>query len=261
MTKLRKTIIILLSIWLLAVIAGLIYLYLIQEDKVAILAYHDIVDTIEDDPNTTVNITTEKFEKQIKWLSKHNYKSITLDEFYKWKKENKKLPRKTVVIVFDDGWKSFYTKAIPILEKYNMKGSVFAVLKYSENCTNSEDTTYINLDEIKDIQNNHPNISVLSHSYNLHIRELAGSKDYETYNTDIQKVSTILEDSQYYAYPFGSRNDAYIKALKDNDYKLAFTFGPYDFASKDNDDYQIPRLGIFESTPDWKFKLKMFLEM
>ena len=42
---------------------------------------------------------------------------------------------------------------------------------------------------------------------------------------------------------------------------MAFTFGPYDFVEKDDDNYQIPRLGLFESTEDWKFKLKMFLEM
>mgnify|MGYP003306590339 CR=1 FL=1 len=30
---------------------------------------------------------------------------------------------------------------------------------------------------------------------------------------------------------------------------------------KNNNNYEIPRLGLFESTPDWKFKLKMFLEI
>ena len=32
------------------------------------------------------------------------------------------------------------------------------------------------------------------------------------------------------------------------------------FLEKDNN-YEIPRIGLFESTQDWKFKLKMFLEM
>ena len=67
-------------------------------------------------------------------------------------------------------------------------------------------------------------------------------------------------DIKYYAYPFGNRNDEYISALKDNDYRLAFTFGPYEFATKSSSNYEIPRIGLFESTPDWKFRLKMFLK-
>lgn len=239
----------------------LIYLNFIQEDKVVILTYHDVVDKIEDNPKTTVNISLEKFEKQIKWLHKHNYKSLSMDEFYNWKTNNKKIPRKSVLITFDDGWKSFYTKAIPILEKYNMKASVFIIWKYSENQTIKNEDTYMNFNDIKDVNENHLNMEILSHSYDLHQREYAESNNYELYNNDMKKVKSIQEDIKYYAYPFGKRNENYIKALKDNEFNLAFTFGPYDFVRKNNDNYEIPRLGLFESTQDWKFKLKMFLEM
>ena len=242
---------------ILSIISLFSYLYLFQEEKLAILAYHDIVETI-DDKETTVNITEEKFEKQIKWLKKHNYKSITMDEFYDWKNNNKKLPRKSVLITFDDGWKSFYTKAVPILEKYNMKASVFIVWSYSSNKNNE---AYMTLNEINDIKENHQNMEILSHSYNLHLRENAESNDLNIYNKDFKEANKYYQDSKYYAYPFGYRNDNYIKSLKENNYKLAFTFGPYDYATKENNNYEIPRIGLFESTQDWKFKLKMFLEM
>lgn len=233
------------------------YLYIFQEEQVAVLTYHDIVNNIED-PALSINITEKKFEEQIKWLYKHNYKTITMDEFYEWKNNNKILPRKSILITFDDGWKSFYNKAMPILEKYNMKASVFIIWSYSSDNNNK---VYINLDEIKDIEENHKNIEILSHSYNLHIRENAESNNYDLYNQDIKKVSSYYPKAEYYAYPFGYRNNNYIKALKDNNYKLAFTFGPYDFARKEDNNYEINRLGLFESTKDWKFKLKMFLEI
>lgn len=257
----KKLIITLLTLGILSFIAGLIYLNFIQEDKVVILTYHNVVDAINDDPKTTVDISVEKFESQIKWLSKHNYKSLSMDEFYDWKEKGKKIPRKSVLITFDDGWDSFYTKTVPILEKYDMKGSVFVIWKYSENQTKNDENIYMTFDEIKDINEFHPNMEILSHSYNLHEKQFADSKDYDLYNSDMKKVNTYQEGIKYYAYPYGRRNNNYIKALKDNGYKMAFTFGPYDFVRKNDDNYKIPRYGLFESTPDWKFKLKMFLEM
>ena len=259
--NMKKIITIIAVLIFLGIISIVIYLNFIEKDKIAVLTYHDVVETIEDDPNTTVNISKEKFESQIKWLKKHGYKSITMDEFYEWKKGNKKLPRKSVLITFDDGWKNYLKIALPILEKYDMSSSVFVVFKYSENCTLRNEDIYLNLDDLKEISDNHKLSKILSHSYNLHEKDTADSNDYELYDEDIKKVSEFYSNIKYYAYPFGHRNDNYIKALKDNNYKLAFTFGPYDFATKENNDYEIPRMGLFESTKDWKFKLKMLLKI
>jgi peptidoglycan/xylan/chitin deacetylase (PgdA/CDA1 family) len=254
MKKYKKIICI---ITILIFIIGICYLYINKKDKVAIITYHDILDKIEEDQYDTVNISIKKFEEQRKWLKKHNYKSITTNDFYNWKTNGKKIPTKSVLITFDDGWKSFYTKAIPILEKYDMKAAVFVVWSYSKN----NNGIYMNLDEIKDIKENHKNIEILSHSYNLHLKENAESNNPDIYRQDFEESKKYYNESEYYAYPFGYRNNNYINTIKENNYKLAFTFGPYDFATRESNNYEIPRIGLFESTPDWKFKLKMFLEM
>lgn len=260
MNKLTKAIIIVITIGLLIGLSGIIYLLFIQEDKVAVLTFHNIEDKITEE--NTVNISTAKFEKYIKWLSKHGYTSLSIDEFYEWKEEGKKIPRKSILITFDDGWESFYQKAIPILEKYNMKATAFVIWKYTEQSTVENNGIYMTINEIEDIQKNHPTITIASHSHGLHIKELAMSNNYETYDKDLKYVKNTYGDNiKYYAYPFGGRTDNYIKALKDNNYLLSFTFGPYNFARVGDDSYQIPRMGIFEPTQDWKFKLKMLLEI
>lgn len=257
----KKLIIVFITLILIGIVGIFIYFRFIEEDKVPVLTYHSVVTTIEDDPNTTVNISVDKFESQIKWLKKHGYKSLTMDEFYEWKNGNKKIPRKSILITFDDGWKDYLNNALPILEKYDMASNVFVIFKYSENSTLRNDDIYLNSSDIEEITNNHPQSAILSHSYDLHEKETADSGDYDLYDTDMKKVSSLYPNIKYYAYPFGHRNESYIKALKDNEYRLAFTFGPYDFATKDSPDYEIPRMGLFESTKDWKFKLKMLLEM
>ena len=259
--KLVKKLIVIMGVLILLGLIGIfVYFNFIQEDKILILTYHGVVEKILDDPAITVDINEERFEEQIKWLYDNDFKSLTMEEFYEWKVNGKKLPRKSVLITFDDGWSNFYFNAMPILEKYDMKATVFVLWKYSENAT-EDDNVYLTLDQIEDIRKNHSLIEIHSHSFDLHVREKAESKDYDIYDEDIKLVRGFDEQTQFYAYPFGERDDQYIKALKDNNFKLAFTFGPYDFARKGDDNYQIPRFGMYESTPNWKFKLKMLLEI
>ena len=69
-------------------------------------------------------------------------------------------------------------------------------------------------------------------------------------------------DTDYIAYPNGVYDDTYIKALKDNKYKMAFTFGPrkdHRKYKKTDDNYKIPRLFIDSNMPDYKFILRLIL--
>lgn len=250
----KKKVILILMIFLSIVLVIMIYFNYFKEQKIAILTYHNVIEKVEN--KNGVDISVDYFDKQMKWLFNNGYKTITLDEFYDWKKGKVKLPNKSVVITFDDGWESIYSKVIPILEKYNFKATVFVIWGEHKKYNNFE---YLSKNQIEDIESNYPNIKLESHSFALHRHEEAYSKDYNLYTKDIEIVNEINRNVKYYAYPFGIYNNEYKKALKDNNYKLAFTFGPYDFAGKSDDDFTIPRWGVFENTPFWKFKLKLML--
>jgi peptidoglycan/xylan/chitin deacetylase (PgdA/CDA1 family) len=86
---------------------------------------------------------------------------------------------KVVILTFDDGWKSQYQNAKPILDKYGYKGTFFIVCNYvgkDDTRMNWEDVTSL-IREGHDIQAhtmNHKNLSKLS-AYDLDY-ELAESK-------------------------------------------------------------------------------------
>lgn len=42
------------------------------------------------------------------------------------------LPEKAVLVTFDDGFQSVYKNAVPIMQKYNIKGNIFLPTKYIE---------------------------------------------------------------------------------------------------------------------------------
>ena len=111
----KKLVVVLVVLFLLGLIGIFVYFNFIQEDKILILTYHGVVEKILDDPAITVDISEQRFEEQIKWLYDNDFKSLSMVEVYEWKVNGKKLPRKSVLITFDDGWSNFYSNAMPIL--------------------------------------------------------------------------------------------------------------------------------------------------
>src|SRR3989344_3122644 len=69
----------------------------------SILMYHSIAEN-----GVFFTVKPSEFERQMKYLSK-----------------NKKIPRKTVVLTFDDGYLDNYENAFPVLKKYNFPATIF----------------------------------------------------------------------------------------------------------------------------------------
>lgn len=93
------------------------------KSQVAILMYH----RIEPERNSyffPYSITVSDFENQLNYLVKH-YSILSLNELVDHIYEQTPLPKKAVVLTFDDGYKDNYTYAYPILKKYNMPATVF----------------------------------------------------------------------------------------------------------------------------------------
>lgn len=94
-----------------------------EETKIPVLLYHDIIEKIpENDPYNFEYITTaESFEENIQKLLQKGYTIITINELYNLDKENREIPKKPIIINFDDGLISNYELVFPILKKYNVK--------------------------------------------------------------------------------------------------------------------------------------------
>lgn len=103
-----------------------------------VLMYHHIYKYDDNcDLPKELYIEPEVFSKQMDFLLKHNYIPITLEDLLKSYKDNAfKLPKKSVLITFDDGWLDNYTNAFPILKEKNVKANIFISCDFIEqkNC-------------------------------------------------------------------------------------------------------------------------------
>lgn len=256
---------IIISIIIIVLLFVLFFIY--KDQKIAILGYHSFYkDKSELKEESEFINDINSFEKQVKYLHDHNYKTLTLDEFYKWKKGELKVPRKSVLITIDDGNLSNYMYAFDILKKYDMNAVVFYVGAYAKEYGVEEGTIYdvMSLDLINKCKEEYPNIEFQSHSYDLHASGVT-NKSKEELDKDTKEMNK-QGNFEYFAYPFGVYSEDMKEVLINNNYKLAFGFGydkegknSYKKATKKDDDYLISRLNISNNVSFSKFLLRLYL--
>jgi peptidoglycan/xylan/chitin deacetylase (PgdA/CDA1 family) len=74
-----------------------------------------------------LTVSPRDFERQIEWLAKHGYTTISPDDWFRWCTEGRALPMKPVLLTFDDGYADLTQYAFPVLERHGFRAGVFAV--------------------------------------------------------------------------------------------------------------------------------------
>ncbi len=109
-----------------------------------------------------------------------------------------------ISITFDDGWKNQFTRALPVLEKYDLKGT-FYIISRMPNYMLHEGEGRMSQEEILDLQNRGHEIGAHSQTHpHLQIsmpwkvrKEVRGSKK------DLENRGLKIET---FCYPYGRRN-------------------------------------------------------
>ena len=81
------------------------------------IAYHDVED--RDPDQAVVAVRTERMIEQLAWLRENNYRPVTIDQILAARQGGPELPPKAILLSFDDGYSSFYTRVLPVLRSYN----------------------------------------------------------------------------------------------------------------------------------------------
>jgi len=99
--------------------------------SVTVLAYHRIKNINSDFlyDRELISASTASFEAQIKYI-KNNFNVITCKELSDAIYSNKKLPKKSLLITFDDGFDDNYINAYPILKSHNIPAAFFVSSGY-----------------------------------------------------------------------------------------------------------------------------------
>src|SRR2546429_1027398 len=64
------------------------------------------------------------------YLKREGYRVVSLAEFVEWLRLKRQLPRKSVVLTFDDGYQSFREYAYPVLKDLRFPATLFVYTDY-----------------------------------------------------------------------------------------------------------------------------------
>jgi peptidoglycan/xylan/chitin deacetylase (PgdA/CDA1 family) len=119
------------------------------------------------DDNEVWTLTQDAFERQMEYLHDNGYETITLDELARWQEGQAELPPRPVVVTFDDGDRSVYDYAWPILEKYGFEATYFVITgRVGERWSGLD---FLSWDELRELEES-GTFSIESHSHDLHYK-------------------------------------------------------------------------------------------
>ena len=97
-------------------------------NKTRIMMYHMIAEQLPNEKKSGLRVSPEMFEKHLEYFSDNGWRFIKMSELDKFKNDTK-----VVAITFDDGYLDNYTKALPLLQKYNACATLYLVIDRHNN--------------------------------------------------------------------------------------------------------------------------------
>ena len=197
--------------------------------RVSILGYHDVGENL---PETAMRIRTSKFRKQMEAIRQLGIKVISMEEFIAWKKNGTPIPQKSILITFDDGWKSTYTDAFPILREFGFPYTVFLYKNYVDGGGRALTTAMI--EEMKAAGGLTIGSHSVSHPYPLTVKNFRkkGANVFDAYLRKEMGESKYFLESKFkmkvatYAYPGGFHTEEMLKLGGEFGYDSMFTVIP-----------------------------------
>lgn len=217
-------------------------------DRVPILMYH----VIEDYSGVYEQLYTspEFFRSQLVFLKEQGFTTVTVQDTIDHWAGSKPLPDRPIVLTFDDGYRSIYTQAYPIMKELGIVGTLYL---HSNKIDTNGGLTREMITEMHDY-----GMEIGSHTLShTDLTKLSKAKMIK----EITESKRILESITgtkvtTFAYPAGRFNSTVIKAVKDGGYQGAVTT-KYAVASKKGNMYTLSRLRINKSDGIKGFKSKI----
>jgi peptidoglycan/xylan/chitin deacetylase (PgdA/CDA1 family) len=185
---------------------------------VPVLCYHDIAA----EGRGRLRMAVKTFEEQMRYLKAQGYHVVSLAGLLEFASLKRQLPRKTVVLSFDDGWKSFRQYAAPLLKELGFAATLFIYTDFVGA------RTALTWDELRELAREGFDIQAHSKTHGDLRRKPGESEDDYTRRLDAELLQPqalfrrhLGEAKPILAYPYGSHDDEIIKRLRDAGYWAA----------------------------------------
>lgn len=145
----------------------------ISDNLFVTLTFHDVRDDVARTGDRDLYaISTKNLAQYFAWIQQEGWHPIRLEDVWQARQKKKPLPAKSVLLTFDDGALSSYTRVFPLLKQYDFP-AVFAIpTSWINGNTKDADQAYgehnlMNWDQMREMQQSGLT-EFVSHSDNMH---------------------------------------------------------------------------------------------
>jgi biofilm PGA synthesis lipoprotein PgaB len=231
-----------------------------DEPSFHVLAYHDVRDNVAGDYDADqYAVSTRNLIAQFTWLRDNGFRPVGIDDIVAAYEGQRVLPDNAVLLTFDDGLESFYTRVYPLLKLFRYPAVVSIVTSWTDSDVvvdyagnRSVSADFLTWDQLREMQASGL-VEVASHSHDLHhgIRgnpqhnmQPAGTTRYfdgEKYESQTAYVARIERDLELSAeiirealgrrprvitWPFGALNDTSVAIAEKLGMRVNLTLAP-----------------------------------
>lgn len=189
---------------------------------VPILCYHRLADRCE----SSLCMTASLFEEQMRYLKENGYQVISMADLEDFLGYRRAIPSKAVVINLDDGYRSTYDIAYPILKRYGFKAGLFIYTDFIGASSNS-----LTWEQLQEMRAEGFEIGSHSLSHSDLTKKRPGESDEEhkeRTRKELFKSKEILDEklgqnTTYFAFPYGEYNHQVLSMCEEAGYRLALS--------------------------------------
>lgn len=229
-----------------------------KENELLVIAYHDVEDH---NPNQAyLSVSTEHLRQQFSWLHENNYVPVSVDEVLSARDGKSVLPKRAVMLTFDDGYRSFYTRVFPLLKAYNWPAVLAPVGKWLDTPADqkvdfggqlTERERFLSWDQVAEMAQSGL-VEFGAHTQDMHFGAIANPqgntqpvaaahrylqelKRYETdeefqarFRKDVRAISASVKKytgvaPRVWVWPYGRASGLGLAILEEEGYQMAMT--------------------------------------
>ncbi len=194
-------------------------------EPVRILLYHRVGDPRY--PST--NVSVEAFRSQMEWLRRNGYTVVPTRRLESHLLDGEPLPPKPVVIHFDDGYRSVYENALPVLREFGYPCTIFLPTR----ALDRRYRDFLTWPEVEALARDGVEFGVHGHGHARVGTPGPGEtpRDYAArVRTEFQEAMERFAahglDPRWVAYPYGEYNDTVLAVCRSLGFRLGFSQDP-----------------------------------